>query len=117
MQIYVKGSVEAVEFYQSAFDAKLGFNGKNPEGKYLHAELDLFGQILAISEGDENIVGNNMQFCLHFHNNEKDIVTKAFNVLKNGAMKIDQSPGPCIFSPHMASIIDKFGVYWCIFTD
>ena len=117
MQIYVKGSVEAVEFYQNAFDAKLGFNEKNSEGEYLHAELDLFGQILAVSEGKNNIIGNNMQFCLHFQNDEKNIVTKAFDVLKNGARKIDQPPGPCIFSPYMTSLIDKYDVYWCLFTE
>ena len=117
MQIYVKGSVEAVKFYQNAFDAELGFNGKNPNGEYMHAELNLFGQILAISEKDENIIGNNMQFCLHFNKNEEEIVTKAYNVLKNEAIKIDSPLGPCVFSPHMASLIDKFGVNWCIFSD
>jgi PhnB protein len=117
MQIYVKESVEAVKFYQNAFDAKLGYNEKNPEGGYFHAELDLFGQILAVSEDNEKIIGNNMQFCLHFLKDEKDIVAKAYDVLKNGARKIDHPLGPCIFSEYMASLIDKFGVYWCIFTE
>jgi PhnB protein len=117
MQIYVKGSVEAVKFYQDAFDAKLGFNGKNSEGEYMHAELDLFGQILAISECDKNIIGDNMQFCLHFNENEKDKVTKAYEILKNDAKRIDGTLGPCEFSPHMFSLIDKFNIYWCIFTD
>jgi PhnB protein len=117
MQIYVNGSVEAVKFYQNAFDAELGFNGKNPEGEYMHAELDLFGQILAVSESNGNTIGDNMQFCLHFQKDEKDIVTKAYDVLKNDAKKINQPPGPCAFSPYMTSLIDKFGVYWCIFTE
>jgi uncharacterized glyoxalase superfamily protein PhnB len=30
MQIYVNGSIEAVDFYQKAFNAKLGYNEKNP---------------------------------------------------------------------------------------
>jgi len=122
-QVYVKNSVEAVEFYQNAFDAKLGFNVKNPEGnEYWHAELNIFGQDLAISESNvvlknERIEGNSMQFCLHFNKNEKDIVTKAYNVLKNNAKNIDHQLGPCDFSPHMASLIDKFGIFWCIFTE
>jgi PhnB protein len=116
MQIYVKGSIEAVKFYQEAFDAKLGYNVENSEGGYVPAELDLFGQILAISEC-EKVTGDTMQFCLHFQEDEKDIVTKAYDVLKNDARKIDHPLGPCIFSPYMASLVDKFGVYWCMFTD
>jgi PhnB protein len=114
MQIYVKGSVEAVEFYQKAFNARLGFNGKNEKGEYIHAELDVYGQTLAISEGDRKS-GEQMQFCLHFDKNEKEIVTNAYEVLKEGAIKIDHPLGACNFSPHMASLIDKYGIYWCIF--
>jgi len=117
MQIYVKGSIEAVNFYQNAFDAKLGFNGKNPEGEYMHAELDVYGQIIAVSEDCNKNIGDNMQFCLHFDKNEKDKVTKAYEILKDGAKRIDGLLGSCEFSPYMFSLIDKFNIYWCIFTD
>ena len=118
MQIYVNGSIEAVDFYQKAFDAKLGYNEKNPNGNgYFHAELDIFGQILAVSEAENRKVGDTMQFCLHFDKNESNIVTKAYDVLKIDAKNIDYPLGSCVFSPHMASLIDKFGIWWCIFTD
>ena len=47
--IYVKGSVEAVEFYQKAFNIMLGYHVKNENGTYAHAELgrragDTFGK-------------------------------------------------------------------------
>jgi len=117
MQIYVKGSVEAVELYQKAFNAKLGTSYKNSDDSYMHAELDVYGQILAISEHNDRTVGNQMQFCLHFNGDEKGKVTKAYDVLKNEAQKIDAPLGACDFSPYMASLVDKFGIYWCIFTD
>jgi PhnB protein len=117
MQIYVKNSLEAAEFYQRAFDAELRYNVKNSDGNYFHAELDLYGQILAIAENNERTNGDRMQFCLHFQKEEKENVTKAYEVLRNGAIKIEAPLGPCIFSPHMASLVDKYGVYWCIFTD
>ncbi|MDR0910763.1 MAG: VOC family protein [Spirochaetaceae bacterium] len=116
MQIYVKGSVEAVEFYQKAFSARLGFNGKNDKGEYIHAELDVYGQTLAISEGVRKS-GEQMQFCLHFYSDERNNVKKAYDVLKEGALKIDQPPGACMFSPYMTSLIDKFGIYWCLWID
>ncbi|MCL2528141.1 MAG: VOC family protein [Defluviitaleaceae bacterium] len=117
MQIYVKNSVEAVELYRKAFDATLVADHKNEDGTiYYHGELDIYGQILAVSEDvDNRPEGMRMQFCLHFDKSEKDIVTKAYEILKDGAIKIDHPLGPVNYSPHMASFMDRFGVYWCIF--
>ncbi|MHB0874494.1 MAG: VOC family protein [Anaerolineae bacterium] len=117
MQIYVKGSDEAVKFYQSAFDAPLVAAYRNDDGTYMHAELDVYGQVLAVSEEDNNRkIGNGMQFCLHFDNDEKDKVTKAYDILAEDALEIREPLGPCSYSPHMASLIDRFGVFWCIFS-
>ena len=122
MQIYVKGSVEAVELYRKTFDAPIMAEYKNGDGTYAHCEIDIYGQILAVSEFGPDVdsartVGNNMQFCLHFERDEKDIVTKAYNILIENAKKIYEPLGPCPFSPHMASFVDKFGTFWCIFTE
>ena len=118
MQIYVKGRQEAIEFYQRAFDANLGYHEKNPDGTYLHAELDVYGHAIAVGEdtdGDyERITGNTMQFCLHFNDGEDDKVRKAYEVLKEGG-KINVPLGPCFFSPCMTDIVDRFGVRWCLF--
>ncbi|MDR7857888.1 hypothetical protein [Tissierella sp.] len=64
---YVKVD-DAVKLYQKASDAKVIREYTNDDGSYMHAELDVFGQILALSElGEEkSITGNTMQFCLHF---------------------------------------------------
>ena len=118
MQVYVKRSDKALEFYQEAFDAKVMCAYPNDDGTYMHSELDVYGQIFAISEENpDTVTGNRMQFCLNFENGEKDKVTKAYDVLIEGAEKIDYPLGPCSYSPHMASLIDKFGVFWCIFTE
>ena len=115
MQIYIKGSVEAVEIYQKAFDAELVNETKNEDGSYLHAELDVFGQILAIAEArDKRIFGNTMQFCFHFGEGKEEIVKKAYEILKDGA-QIEFPLGPCFFSPSMFGLTDKFGVNWCLF--
>jgi len=118
MQIYVKNSIEAVQLYQKAFDTPLTADYKNEEGTlYYHAELDIYGQILAVSEDIDNREnGYRMQFCLHFNSDEKDIVTKAYEILSKDAISIDHPLGPVNYSPHMASLMDKFGIYWCIFT-
>jgi len=116
MQVYINGSSEAVKLYQSAFDANLVSEYKNDDGSYLHAELNVYGQILALSESeeDEKISGNTMQFCLHFGESEKEKVEKAYEILKEGA-QILFPLGPSFYSSCMADFIDKFGVRWCLF--
>jgi len=109
MQAYVTRSDEAVALYQKAFDAKLLYESKNEDGSYLHAELDAYGQVLAISEALERKIGNTMQFCFRFGEGNEEIVKRAYEVLKDGA-KIDYPLGPCMFG-----IVDKFGVDWCLF--
>ena len=114
MQVYVKGSIEAVELYQKAFDAKLVDEHKFDDGTYAHAELDVYGQILAISEASDKKAGDNMQFCLNFHLGEKDKVTRAYDVLSKEAIKAIP-PNSCSWSPYVCGVVDKFGIYWCIY--
>jgi PhnB protein len=122
MQTYVKGSDKAVELYQKAFNAKLVSSYPNSDGTFYHAELDVYGQILAVSElstmkdDKEEAVntGNTMQFCLHFGEGEEDKVQRAFEVLKDGA-EILYPLSPCDYSTLMADFIDKFGIRWCLF--
>lgn len=117
MQVYVSKSNEAVAFYQKAFDAVLGDAYPNPDGTYIHAELDVYGQVLAVAEADGStppVTGNTMQFCLHFGHEKKALVEKAYDVLKEGATILCPL-SPCEYSPLMADLIDKYGVRWCIF--
>lgn len=115
MQIYVKGSVEAVKLYKEAFNAEILGLYPDDNGGYMHSELNAYGQILAVSELNEDMVlGNTMQFCFHFGAGGEKHVRQAYDILKEGAI-IKNSIGPCGYSSCMFSLIDKFGVYWCIF--
>lgn len=117
MQTYVKESDKAVELYQRAFDAELVASYPNPDGTFMHAELNVYGQILALSEAridEERITGTTMQFCLHFGEGKEELVQKAYSALKDGA-QILYPLGPCEFSPLMVDLIDKYAVRWCIF--
>ncbi len=115
MQMYVKGSPRAIELYQKAFDATLSNEHKDENGNYIHAELNAFGQILAISEaGEERISGNTMQFCFHLGEGKEEVIKNAYDILKDDAA-IMYPLGPCFFSPYMFGLIDKFGINWCLF--
>jgi len=115
MQCYVNDSVKAVETYMNAFNAKLVSEYKNDDGSYLHAELDIEGQILALSHVDGQItIGNSMQFCLHYHEEESHKIKHAYDVLKINAV-INDELGPCFYSDLMTDFVDEFGIHWCLF--
>jgi len=118
MQMYVKGSSEAVALYLKAFDATLGFNVKSSDDTFYHSELDICGHTLAVAEAndsmDKRVTGNTMQFCLHYGEGNEDKVKKAYEILKDSS-EILFPLGPCDFSPLCADFIDKFGVRWCLF--
>jgi len=115
LQVYVKGSVEAVELYKKAFDVELAAEYKNSDGTFSHAEFEINGQTFAVSESwfNESIKGNIMQFIFHFGESKNDNVKKAYSVLKNEAEILHQL-GPIGWSPLAFALIDKFGVNWCI---
>ena len=119
LQTYVVGSNKAAEHYQKAFDARMVSSHKNADGTYYHAELDIYGQILALAEAEyigeaKPVTGNIMQFCLHFGEGQELLVQKAYDVLKEGA-EIRHPLSACDFSPLMVDLIDQFGVRWCLF--
>jgi uncharacterized glyoxalase superfamily protein PhnB len=60
MQIYVQNSELALELYQNAFDEKILCDHRHENGTVAHAEIDIFGQVFAICETQENEVISGM---------------------------------------------------------
>lgn len=115
MQIYVKNSLEAMNLYQQAFDAKEKVKVLDDDGGLIHGELMIETQCLAISEQHETVqTGTVMQFCLHFDENEKYRVKQAFDLLKVNA-EIHHDLGSCFYSDYMTDLTDQYGVRWCMF--
>jgi len=115
MQIYAKNSIEAVELYRSAFGAELLWSCPGDKGGYMHAELDVYGQIVAVSELEgEAVTGTTMQLCFHMGEGQEDKVHRAYEALKDGATDVIP-PSACGYSPCRCLLTDKFGVRWCVF--
>ena len=116
MQVYVQSATEAIALYQRAFDATLLSLAQGDDGTVFHSELDVHGQIVALSDAPgERIPGNTMQFVLHFEADQQDTVRRAYDALCEGGL-IEVPLGPCFYSPCMGSVTDRFGVRWCVFT-
>ncbi len=121
MQAYVTGSDKAIAFYQKAFNAPVVASYPNSDGTFMHAELNINGQIVALAERNsefaikgEASAGNTMQFCLQYGDGNEDMVRKAYDVLKEDA-EILMPLAPCSYSSLMADLIDRYGIRWCIF--
>ncbi len=121
LQVYVQGTREAVPFYQKAFGATLGYNVKNPNGTYMHAELKVAGtQLLALSESGSSTGTENMKrysstdyptmnFCVKLDSVEE--VKRTYEVLIEGG-NILFPLGPLPWSACCANVVDRFGVFW-----
>jgi len=116
MQVYIKESNKAIAFYQHAFNAKILCNYTHDNGLVAHAELDIYGQVFALAETDQDSIttGDTMQFCLHFGEGKEAVVQHIYEALKEGA-EIIHPINSCIYSPLMFDLIDKFKVRWCVF--
>lgn len=115
LQVYVHGSVEAVELYKRAFGAEVHALYPDERGGYMHSELTVYGQSFAVSElYGEARPGNTMQFCFELGEDRKDELMTAYEALKDGAA-VETPPGVCDYSPCMFALTDRFGVRWCVF--
>jgi len=114
MQVYIKNSDQAVEFYQNVFGAEVLIYGKHENGTIVHAEQNIFGQIFAFCETPETeaITGNTMQFCLDFGEGKEELVREIIEKLGDGGKLTYHDVD---WSSIMADITDKYGVRWCIF--
>ena len=117
MQVNVRGSDKAAALYQKAFGAEMVASYPHDDGTYMHAELDVYGQILSLSElpeGEAPDPGSTMMFCLHFGKGREALVQQAYDALRDGA-ELRAPLGPNDYSPFHFCLIDRFGVNWCVF--
>jgi len=122
--LYIKNTVEAVEFYKEAFGMTLGYNEKFPDGTFMHAALLRDGhEVFAVSESQNDTFVNimltsslkearpTMSYGIVFDN--EDEVKKAYSMLVDGG-KVLFPLGSLPWSSCCADVVDKYGVYWHI---
>lgn len=122
-QIYVKGSVEAVAFYQRAFNWTIGMNFKGSDETYAHASL-MFGEreVLAVAECANDTSSPEIQsgkmpvMSFNCCNLSREAVDQAYNVLSDGARNTENPDGPTPkpWNEYCFNLVDKFGVRWWV---
>lgn len=121
-QVYVMNSMEAVETYCRAFGAEVTFEVKNDaQTAYEHCELSVNNEgILAVAEASESydvsvihrLKWQTMTFNA-FELGSADAVKKAFDVLREGGVVIDEIH-ELPWSKCCATVIDRYGVCWWV---
>lgn len=119
--LYVKHNAEAVEFYCDAFGMTLGYNARNDDGTFLHAEL-LKGEksIFAVSENNDDEIRRSMlaserptmSYGINFDSDDE--LKHAYKNLAEGGHVLREM-GSLSWSPCSADVVDKYGVYWYIY--
>lgn len=119
--LYVQNSVEAVNFYIKAFKMTLGYNVKNSDGSFLHAELLKEEEsIFAVSENNDEVIVRSMlaskqptmSYGINLDNDDE--LNHAYSILVEGG-HILRELGSLPWSSCSADIVDKYGVCWYIY--
>ena len=55
-----------------------------------------------------------MQFCMYLGDGQEALIRRIYDVLKEDT-DILTPLGRCPYSPLMVTLIDRFGINWCIF--
>ncbi|MDU2242703.1 MAG: hypothetical protein E7E23_19220 [Paenibacillus sp.] len=119
-QVYVAGSLDAVDRYCRAFGLEKGLEVKNETGnEYMHCELMRDGELfMAVSEAPKDCdtspktTWQTMAFNVYGMGSE-EAVQQAFDILKEDGTVINP-PGPCDWNAYCSNLIDRFGVFWWI---
>ena len=60
------------------------------------------------------VTGNTMQFCIQLDKGQEERIRKACDMLADGGEVLTPF-GELIWTPCGAELIDKYGVWWCLF--
>lgn len=123
--LFIKNSIEAVQFYQEAFGMTLGYHVRFENGTFMHAELQKDGKtvfcvcdhnneelVAHMRRQAENGISPVTSLGIDFRTEEE--VRKAYEYLiKEGT--ICREIGELPWSKCSADVLDKYGVYWYIY--
>lgn len=118
--LYLRNSVEAVDFYKEAFGMTLGYHVRHSDGTFLHAELEKNGRcVFSVSESGDTAVAKALLAAqtppvncgIDF--DSEDEIRHAYVLLAEEGHVL-RKPGPLPWSDYSADVVDKYGVSWFI---
>ena len=117
--VTIRNCNQAIEFYKKAFGANEKERLLTPDGKILHASIEIEGSLLMMSDEDammglkspESLGGNPLSLCLYV----KDVDKVFKNAIDAGATVI-MPVGDQFYGDRSGTLVDPFGYRWMIGT-
>lgn len=116
--IYINGAADAIEFYSRAFGAREPDRLNHPDGNIVHAEIEIDGHLLMLSDPDSPIFADprkgGTSVSLHlFVDNAKAVQDRAIGA---GCIEIQPATRKS-YGATNGVIQDPFGHVWSILSD
>ena len=114
--IYIGGADRAIAFYERAFGAVEIFRIAAPNGKIIHAELDIAGSVIMLGDPDHRLYEEprTLGACtagLHIMTDDDAALIE--RAVRAGCELI-QPPTPMFYGARSASVRDPFGHVWVV---
>ena len=118
--LIVNNATEAIEFYQKAFNATEVHRMHSPDGKIMHAEINIGGSPIFLvdempgmgnSSSPATLQGTTVTLHLWF-----DDVDAAFEQAVNAGANGVMPPMDCFWGDRFGKVIDPFGHGWSMAT-
>ena len=117
--LYVKGATAAIEFYKDAFGAAEIFSMNGPNGRIMHAELQLGDSIVMLADEDpaRGIMGPHTVggYSLGLHLSIENVDAVMQKALANGAKQLHPVKDQ-LYGDRSGSLLDPFGHMWTVAT-
>jgi len=116
--IYVNGASDAIAFYERAFGAVELFRIARPDGRIVHAEVEICGSVTMIGDPDERFYAEPRALgrctaSLHILTDDNAALLR--RAVEAGAEQI-QAPTDMFYGASSASLRDPFGHVWVLLT-
>ena len=117
--LIIKGAVDAIEFYKSAFGAIELFRMAQPDGKIGHAEIQIGDSRIMLADefpemsyvGPNTLGGSSVSILLYV-----DDVDAVFNQAITTGAKEQKPLEDKFYGDRMGSLVDPFGHVWHVGT-
>jgi PhnB protein len=117
--LFVKGAAKAIEFYKNVFGASERMRMPTPDGKILHAELQIGDSVIMLTDenpqmgatGPQTLGGTSISIHAYFENVD-EVAQKA---VEAGA-KLIRPVKNQFYGDRTGTLVDPFGHMWSVAT-
>ena len=117
--LFIKGAADAIEYYKKVFGATERMRMSGPDGRIMHAEIEIGDSTVMISDENPQVNSRSPQTiggtscCLHVYVKDVDTTVEA---AANAGAKITQPVENRFYGDRTGTLIDPFGHMWSIAT-